>query len=171
LEYLNKNGHKYFIDSSNSDEKYERNYFRKNFSDTLIDRYKNGIARSFEYLKEDKDILLSGYKEIFHKKELYVIKLINPDIKIRVVDIYLKKLGYLLSSAQREELNRENSIVFGGVWAVEVVDDMIYIAPYIKKPMPKKVKEAFRVAKIPPKVRGYFYINDLKRVYYHSYFK
>jgi len=161
LEYLNKNGHRYFIDSSNSDEKYERNYFRKNFTDDLIKRYKRGIARSFEYLKEDKRLLLNGYRELFHHKELYIIELKNLAIKSRVVDIYLKKLGYLLSSSQREELNRENSIVFGGVWAVEVVDDMIYIAPYIKKIMPKKVKETFRVAKIPPKVRGYCYISGL----------
>ncbi len=161
LEYLNQNNYKYFIDSSNKDEKYERNYFRQNFSDKLINRYKSGIKNSFEYLKEDKRLLLNGYREIFNYKKLYIIKLKNPNIKSRVVDIYLKKLGYLLSSAQREELKIENSIVFGGVWAVEVKGDNIYIAPYIQKPMPKEYKEACRVAKIPPKVRGYCYNNNL----------
>ncbi len=30
-EYLQTNNHKYFIDKSNFDEKYTRNYFRKKF--------------------------------------------------------------------------------------------------------------------------------------------
>ena len=36
LEYLNKHQHHYFIDESNIDEKYERNHFRKNFSNKLL---------------------------------------------------------------------------------------------------------------------------------------
>jgi len=162
LEYLNEHNYKYFIDSSNSDIKYERNYFRKEFSDKLIAEYRDGIRRSFEYLKEDKRVLTTGYREIFVYKELYIIALTNPAIKTRVIDIYLKQLGYLLSSAQRKKLKQENSIVFGAIWAVEIIDDKIFIAPYIKESMPKKYKESCRVAKIPPKIRGYCYINKLE---------
>jgi len=162
LKYLNKHNHKYFIDSSNSDIKYERNYFRKEFSDKLIAKYRDGIRRSFEYLKEDKRVLTTGYRELFVYKELYIIELTNPAIKIRVIDIYLKQLGYLLSSAQREKLKQENSIVFGAIWAVEIIGNKIFIAPFIKESMPKKYKESCRVAKIPPKIRGYCYINRLE---------
>jgi len=162
LEYLNEHNYKYFIDSSNSDIKYERNYFRKEFSDKLIAEYRDGIKKSFEYLKEDKRVLTTGYREIFVYKELYVIELTNPTIKTRVIDIYLKRLGYLLSSAQREKIKQENSIVFGAIWAVEIIDNRIFIAPYIKESMPKKYKESCRVAKIPPKIRGYCYINKLE---------
>ena len=162
LEYLKKNSYRYYIDSSNINQKYERNYFRVEFANRLIEEYREGIKRSFNYLKEDRDILMSGYREIFNYKELYILELKNPKIVSRVVDIYLKKLGYLLSSAQRDELKREKSIVFGGVWAIEVNINLVYISPYLKLVIPKKIKEAYRVAKIPPKVRGYFYKENIK---------
>ena len=161
LYYLKKNSYRYYIDSSNINQKYERNYFRVEFANRLIEEYRDGIKRSFDYLKEDRDILMSGYREIFHYKELYILELKNPKILSRIVDIYLKKLGYLLSSSQREELKREKSIVFGGVWAVEIGNNLIYISPYIKVVIPKKIKEAYRAAKIPPKVRGSFYQKNL----------
>jgi tRNA(Ile)-lysidine synthase len=161
LNYLNKNGYKYFIDKSNSDIKYERNYFRAKFSNSLIDEYRDGIKRSFEYMQKDKEVFLKGYKEIFNYQKFYIIKLLNRDLKIRVIDIYLKKLGYLLSSAQREEIEKSNSIVIGGIWAIEIVDNLIYISLYIKTKMPKKFREKCRVLKIPSKSRGYIYIKDI----------
>jgi len=157
LNYLNKYNLKYFIDSSNYEEKYERNYFRKNFSDILIAKYRDGIKKSFEYLQEDKAILTEGYQEIFHHKEFYLLKIDNQNIKIRVIDKYLKKLGYLLSSGQRAEIKQSNSIVVAGLWAIETKDERIYIAPYITEAMPKRHKEQCRVTKIPPKIRGYLY--------------
>ncbi len=161
LDYLKDNNYKYFIDSSNSNEKYERNYFREKFSNRLIDKYKDGIERSFRYLKEDRDVLISGYVEIFFYKELYILKIENNSIKIRVIDKYLKKLGYLLSSAQREEIKYKNSIVLGGKWSIEIYNNLLFISPYIKEVMPKRYKEECRVAKIPPKIRGYCYIENI----------
>ena len=162
MGYLDGHGYQYFIDKSNSDEKYERNYFRNSFSDKLIAKYKRGIQKSFDYLREDKEILMSGYREIFHYKELYILGIDNPLVVIRAVDKYLKKLGYLLSSAQRDELKKEKSIVFGGLWAVEIIDNKIYIAPYVKEIMPKKFKETCRISKIPSKVRGYYHQESLE---------
>ena len=104
---------------------------------------------------------MSGYREIFSDKELYIIKIENSSIKIRVIDKYLKKLGYLLSSAQREEIKNNNSIVFAGKWSIELNNNFLFISPYIKTIMPKKYKEACRVAKIPPKIRGYCYSRDI----------
>ena len=157
LSYLNKNTYHYFVDQSNHDEKYERNYFRKNFANELIEKYQKGILKSFEYLQEDKKVLMSGYREIFHHKKLYILEIDNPVIIVRVVDKYLKKLGYLLSSGQRAEIKKETSIVISGLWAIEITLNRVYISPYKKKIMPKKFKEACRIAKIPSKIRGYLY--------------
>ena len=162
LTYLNNNNYHYFIDESNSDEKYERNYFRNNLSNKLIKKYKEGIQKSFTYLKEDKAYLMGGYKEIFHHKELYILEIENHQVLVRVVDKYLKKLGYLLSASQRVQLKQEVSMVIGGVWAIEMLENKIYIAPYKKVVMPKKFKEACRTLKIPAKVRPYVYNEGLE---------
>jgi len=157
LDYLELNNFPYFIDKSNFEEKYERNIFRRNFSDKLLAQYKDGIKRSFDYLREDKQNLFTGYKEVFHYKEMYVLSYQEDSIITRLVDKYLKILGYLLSGHQRKELKRESSIVFGGLWAVEIRDNYIYIAPYLKINMPKKFKEECRKVKFPSKIRAYLY--------------
>ena len=162
LSYLKSNSYHYFIDHSNYEEKYERNYFRKNFSDKLIEKYQKGIQKSFEYLQEDKEVLMGGYIEIFNHKEFYLIKIDNHQVSIRVIDKYLKRLGYILSSGQRDELKKEKSIVISGLWAIEAIEDKIYIAPYTKEIMPKKYKEACRIAKIPSKIRGYLYSQKIE---------
>jgi tRNA(Ile)-lysidine synthase len=155
LKYLDHHKHKYFIDESNSDSKYERNLFRNKFANRLMEEYSEGIKRSFRYLKEDKVILNKGVKEIFHEKELYVLSYEDKDLIIRLVDKYLKILGYLLSSAQRAELKKESSLVFGHLWAVEIGEKKIFIAPYRNSPMPKIFKEQCRKLKIPSKIRSY----------------
>ena len=162
LEYLNTNNHKYFIDESNSDEKYERNYFRNEFANKLLEEYGEGIKASFEYLQEDKLLFSKGLKELLQEKELYVIGYEDKASIVRAVDKYLKKLGYLLSSAQRAELKKERSLVFGGVWAVEVNEDRIFIAPYRKSAMPKVFKEACRKLKIPSKIRSYLFEEEIE---------
>ena len=161
LDYLNSNNFPYFIDKSNFEEKYERNIFRKNFSDKLLAQYQEGIKRSFDYLREDKKSLSKGYKEVFHYKEMYVLTYQENALITRLVDKYLKILGYLLSGNQRKELKNNSSIVFGGLWAVEIKENAIYIAPYLKISMPKKFKEACRVVKIPSKIRAYLYQEEL----------
>jgi tRNA(Ile)-lysidine synthase len=161
LEYLEENRYPYFIDESNSDEKYERNQFRKVFSDPLITKYKEGIKRSFEYLRKDKENLEKAFETIYSEKELRVIKLHTMTAKVRAVDIALKKLGYLLSAPQRLEIEKENSLVIGGRWAIEIQKDQIYITPYITANMPKEFKELCRVMKIPSKLRPYLFQEEI----------
>ena len=157
LSYLHQHQYHYFVDQSNSDEKYERNWFRKNISEKLVGKYQSGIQKSFEYLKEDKNVLMGEYKELFHKKELYILEVEKDKNNIRIIDKYLKKLGYLLSSAQRFELQNSSSMVFGGLWAVELFENKIFIAPYNKEVMPKEFKEKCRILKVPSKIRSYLY--------------
>lgn len=154
-EYLDTHNYKYFIDSSNTDEEYERNYIRHNFSDKLVNKYSNGIKKSFEYLKNDIEILNSQFKLIYSYEELRVIKLNNMMLKTKAVDLSLKELGYLLSNAQRTEIANNNNIVIGGKWAICVQNDIVYIAPYRKTVLPKVEKERYRLAKVPPLIRSY----------------
>jgi len=161
LTYLKNYDYPYFIDASNSDKKYERNKFRHQFSDTLISEYKEGISRSFGYLRKDKESLESRFEIAYTEKSLYIVKLHTLSSKVKATDITLKKLGYLLSASQRKEIEKENSLVIGGEWAVELQDNLLYIAPYVTIDMPKKFKEKCRLAKVPAKVRAYYYQENI----------
>ena len=157
LQYLQTNGHPYFVDESNVDETYERNKFRKQFSDALIAAYKDGIQRSMEYLRKDKEVLESGFETIYSNKLLYTVKLHTPTAKVKAADITLKRLGYLLSSKQRQEIEKEVSLVIGGTWSIALQDDLLFIAPYLTADMPKKFKELCRVLNVPSKIRPYLF--------------
>ncbi len=165
LEYLHKNKIKYFIDESNFDEKYKRNFFRKHFSNEFIKLFKNGVKRSFEYLEKDKKLL---FKEDWQNiKKLYFFPKSNPQIDIKKVDIIAKKLGILLTKAQRDEIIKTNfSCVIQGKLAIDSNKDKIFIAPFIKTKLDKEFKEKMRKNKIPPKVRGYIKVeNDLRNLW------
>ena len=165
LEYLHKNKIKYFIDESNFDEKYKRNFFRKHFSNEFIKLFKDGVKRSFEYLEEDKKLL---FKEDWQNiKKLYFFPKSNPQIDIKKVDIIAKKLGILLTKAQRDEIIKTNfSCVIQGKLAIDSNKDKIFIAPFIKTKLDKEFKEKMRKNKIPPKVRGYIKVeNDLRNLW------
>ncbi len=161
LKYLNTHNYPYFIDESNSDKKYERNRFRHQFSDALLAEYKEGIVRSFDYLRKDKEILESGFTLKISQKELRIITLHTIEAKVRAVDITLKKLGYLLSAAQREEIGKETSLVIGGKWVIEIQENLLYITPYVTTTMPKEFKEECRINKIPNKIRPYIFKENI----------
>ncbi len=161
LNYLTENSYPYFIDKSNSDNKYERNRFRNSFSNALMEQYSDGIRRSMEYLKNDKEALEKEFETLLSIKELRVIKLHSLYAKSRAVDICLKELGYLLSAPQRKNIEKESSLVIAGVWAVELKDDLLYVSPYITQNMPKKFKEACRVKKVPSKIRPYCFKENI----------
>jgi len=57
LSYLKTNNFPYFIDESNSDEKYERNRFRHQFSDTLIKKH---LKITFKLYIHTKSFMLSS---------------------------------------------------------------------------------------------------------------
>ena len=161
LEYLETHKHPYFIDESNSDEKYERNKFRKEFSDPLMTQYKEGIKRSFGYLRKDKERLEKEFETVYKEKELRVIKLHSATAKVKAADLALKELGYLLSASQRLEIEKEESLVIGGKWVIELQGDELYISPYVTANMPKEFKEQCRVLKIPSKIRSYCFEKNI----------
>jgi len=157
LEYLIQNNLPYFVDASNNDTKFERNNFRKEFADPFIKKYANGLRNSFDYLREDRDILQSGITHIFSQDELRVFKLNSPNLRAKAADLALKELGYLLSSDQRREIDQKENIVIGGKWAIVHQGHRLYIAPFLTTTMPKEFKELCRVSSLPIKIRPYCY--------------
>ncbi len=156
--YLDKEAIKYFIDESNFDSKYKRNQFRQDFANPLLKKYKRGIQKSFQYLKEDKNVLfdLNIIEEI---QELVILKKSKHKItNIRQIDKILKYRGYILSKSQRDEIIRQKDIVISDKFVIASNMEKIYICPYIKTHMDKKSKELFRKSNIPPKVRPYLYL-------------
>ena len=161
-EFLQKEDIKYFIDNSNFDEKYIRNYFRHNFSDKLLSEYSNGIKKSFKYLQNDINSLNLSIKpiKVFNKLEIYQNQNDN-NLNIRIIDNNLKKRGFLLSSAQRNEIIKQKEITISHKINITLNEDFIWICPKIEINMDKKFKEFCRINKIPKNMRAYIYSLNL----------
>ena len=161
-EFLQKEDIKYFIDNSNFDEKYIRNYFRHNFSDKLLSEYSNGIKKSFKYLQNDINSLNIEIKPIKNFDELEIYKNQNDNnLNIRIIDNNLKKRGFLLSSAQRKEIIKQKEITISHKINITLNEDFIWICPKIEINMDKKFKEFCRINKIPKNMRAYIYSLNL----------
>ncbi|MEO1928107.1 MAG: tRNA lysidine(34) synthetase TilS [Nautiliaceae bacterium] len=158
--FLSKRKVKYFIDSSNFDKKYKRNFIRHEFSDKFIKLFKEGVKKSFEYLEEDLNLLFQ--KDWQKNKKLYKFKKTSPKIDIKKVDLITKELGIIMTKAQRNEVIKTDfSCVIQGKIAIDSNENEIFISPYLKTTMPKEFKEKMRKLKIPPKIRGYIYKENI----------
>ncbi len=158
LAYLDYHDKQYFIDESNSDERYKRNKIRANFSKDFLHTYKNGVRKSFHYLQEDKKALFT-HQLLYHDKGLYIIR--RSFSQIRSIDKICKELGYLLSAAQKEEILKQKESVVGGKIVVAFGDEMVFIAPFVQETMEKKFKERCRILGIPAKIRPYLSLMDI----------
>lgn len=154
LEYLEANNRKYFIDSSNSDERYTRNLFRKHFSAPFLKEFGKGVRNSFKYLLEDKRTFFEP-PTIKRLKELTIILSKNERVDSFYIDKELKKAGLLITKEQRKEITRSKDCVISGKMAIVYKENFIFMAPYVKIKLEKDFKEACRVLGIPQKIRGY----------------
>jgi len=162
LEYLHSKDIKYFIDESNTDTKYRRNYFRQKYTKEFLSEFKEGVKKSFAFLQNDFNALLK-IEIIYQEKDLYILKNQKNDLlNIRAIDKIVKRLGVLLSQDAKEELLRQKNSVLSHKIAISITGDKIYIAPYVKTTMPKEFKEECRLKKIPPKIRGYICKEKIK---------
>ncbi|MFY4802812.1 tRNA lysidine(34) synthetase TilS [Aliarcobacter butzleri] len=160
--FLKQENIKYFIDNSNFDEKYKRNYFRHNFSDKLLNDYSNGIKKSFKYLQDDINSLNIEITPIKAFDELEIYKNQNDNnLNIRIIDNSLKKRGFLLSSGQREEILKQKEITISHKINISIKEDLIWICPNVSSIMDKKFKETCRINKIPKNVRNYIYYKKI----------
>lgn len=151
LSYLKENDIFYFQDESNENEKYFRNYIRKNFSNAFVSKFHQGLKRSFFYLDEDRKKLydLESIKEI----QGLIICSKNESLIARAV----KMKGLLLSTAQRKEFLK-GDCVLGGKIGIVYKDEKVIVFKYETcQKLPKEFKEACRIAKIPRLLRAYLY--------------
>lgn len=156
LQYLDEKALIYFHDESNDKEAYLRNHFRHHHATKLIEAYASGIAKSFDYLEEDAKRLL--HKPIKQIEELFILERNDDELlNIRTIDRSLKKLGLVISQAQRQEIVRTHDCVVGGKIAICYSDIYIFIAPFYKDTMDKVFKEKCRLAHVPVKIRPYLY--------------
>ena len=153
--YLDDKNIKYFIDESNQDQKYKRNYFRHNFSDKLLNEFESGISKSFQYLQKDINSLNQNIN-IEKFEQLFIYKF-NGDMNlaIRIIDKDLKQRGIIISKGTRDEIIKQKNIIVSHNIAISINENQIFIAPIVKLNMDKKFKERCRVAKIPQNIRAY----------------
>ena len=156
LQYLHDNNIKYFEDASNSDEKYTRNTFRHNYTKPLLEKYLQGIKKSFEYIDADVENLIEE-SPIKKLNELACFqKTATTRNDIYLIDKYLKSCNHLMSAHEKELLKEKGTGVIGRKYIVTALRDYICIAPYIEaKNMPKNFKEKMRLLHVTPKLRGY----------------
>ena len=158
--FLAQNSIKHFFDESNASEKYFRNKIRNRYANSFIKEYKEGLKNSFQYLQNDKELLLP--KQEKRVKNLFIFCRNKEDTNnIRQIDKAVKKLGVLMSKAQRNEVLRTKDCVISDKVVVVFTENFIYVSPYIKITMPKKFKESYRLAKVPLKIRPYIYKNSI----------
>ena len=165
--YLKENNHKYFIDNSNFDEKYKRNYFRHNFSNKFLEEFSSGVKKSFEYLQNDLSSLNIQTKPIKKIEELEIfLNQKDDNLNIRTIDLSLKKSGLILSNAHRNEILKQKEITISKKINISILEDYIWIAPICNEIMDKKSKESYRTNKIPKNIRAYIFSKniDLKKL-------
>ena len=155
--FLRERNLKYFTDETNLTDRFKRGFIRAKFSEPFLNEYFSGVKKSFEFLAADA---LNLAPEISNPApNIYLVK--RGANEIRGVDQACKRLGLVLSLAQRNECTRclENGTgcVLGGKVAVGVGDNFIFVTPYIKAAMDKKFKEACRRLAIPPINRGFLF--------------
>ncbi len=156
LAYLNKHTIRYFIDESNSDEKYKRNVFRHKYAGPLLEKYKKGIKKSFEYLDEDRESLIeelhfSQINEFFYTKASS-----SQRSNILAIDKHFKSQGHLITAQEKEQLKNTTVVIISRKFVVNQEHGFLFIAPYMQKgSIEKRVKEKLRLLRVTPKLRSY----------------
>ena len=155
--FLRERNLKYFTDETNLTDRFKRGFIRAKFSEPFLNEYFSGVKKSFEFLAADA---LNLAPEISNPSpKIYLVK--RGRGEIRGVDQACKRLGLVLSSAQRNEcarcLEKGARCVLGGKVAVGAGKYFIFVTPYIKAAMEKKFKEACRQLAIPPINRGFLF--------------
>jgi len=165
LEYLKLNNHKYFIDETNTQNIYKRNYFRNTFANKFLNEYKDGIKNSFNYLQNDIESLDILESEILlDELKIFTFKNNDMNLIIRYIDKELKQRGFIISSASRDEIIKQKNIIISNKIAISIVNNKVYISPYSNNIMDKKFKEFCRVNKIPKNIRAYLVNKNIQEV-------
>ena len=161
INFLNANKLNYFEDETNLDEDIKRNNFRHNYSTPLLEKYLSGIKKSFEYIDEDREILIPEIEIQTIKDFTYFKSSQNKRADIFIIDKYLKSQSHMPSASERELLKNDKTVIIGRKFLINQEFGFVFIIPFEKDDtqMPKKFKEECRVLKIEPKLRSYLFKN------------
>ncbi len=168
LKYLQKNHFFYFEDFSNLNPRYQRNYFRINFTKRLLSEFESGIAFSLKELcKGFQQESVAPTNQVFEIPTLgkfCVLGLESLNNALESVDLVCKICGVLLSRVQKLELKRlleEKSFsqVFRHKIAIEKIKGKIFLSTYTYSLViiPKKLREKYRCLGIPKKFRIFLF--------------
>lgn len=163
--FLKKNKIKYFIDKSNKDKRFLRNYFRKNYANKLTKKFAKGVNNSFIFLKSDYDALYNNTK--IHKiKELFIFSKVCDLLNLNNISLCAKQLNYVISTKQRSEiLKAKYSCVIASKIVIDCNDDFIFVSktmPIIKHI--KQDREILRLNRIPVKIRNFIDLEILEKI-------
>lgn len=151
--------YKYFEDSSNKQIKYKRNEFRIKYTDSFLKDYCKGIKSSFQYLQKDKARLYAK-KNIFDWNGVYVFRKSLKEENIYYIDKLIKKLGYVLSYKQREEIEKTHfSTEIAKKYLIDSNQNYIFVTKIHKQisAMSRIFKNLARKNQIPPRIRPIIY--------------
>jgi tRNA(Ile)-lysidine synthase len=155
LHYLHTHKISYFEDQTNQELRYTRNTFRHHHTQPLLQKYKKGIAKSFEYIDKDKALLVDNTPVKTFKKLAY-FKHSTPRSTLFAIDKYLKSQGKLLTQHERDLLAQHATLIIARKYVVSQHTHYTFIAPYTQHAtFTKQFKEKMRKLKIDPKLRGY----------------
>jgi len=162
LDFLKKNKIKYFQDETNFDKNIKRNSFRHDITNPLLEKYLEGIKKSFSYMDEDRKELVQDTKPQIIDEFAYFKASNTKRADIFTIDKYLKSKLHMPSANERELLKKEKTVILGRKFVVNQEHGYIFIAPYKNQNMymPKQFKENCRNLKIEPKLRPYLYTNS-----------
>ncbi|PAF49551.1 tRNA lysidine(34) synthetase TilS [Helicobacter sp. 12S02232-10] len=164
LIYAYCHSYKFFEDSSNQDMSYKRNEFRLKYTQELVEKYCTGIAKSFEYLREEKSFLYPNVA-VLRLGEIRFFERGGSLSDIYQTDKILKTMGYVLSASQRQEIFKMDfSLEIGQKYIIESNEEYIFVSKSYSFPfaMPKKFKNIARILKIPRRIRPqiHFYLDS-----------
>ena len=154
LAFLQEKKVKFFVDESNENEKYERNFIRKHFAAPFLERFSAGAKKSFAYLEKDARALCDD--EIAEFKG--ILACANNE---SVIAKAAKQKGIVLSTKQRKELAKGDCVLSNKVGVVFVNEKALIFEYEICEKIPKKFKERYRKARTPKLLRAYLYKHDI----------
>lgn len=128
LQYNHANKIQYFIDSSNENISHRRNFFRKHISTPLSKHFGDGIHKSFLYLEREYKLL---YPDVMVCVDYNLFTCRTHKHEIHTIDMLAKRLGYIMSSKQRENLlsilSNYGECVMGGKIVIAKNRDFIFV--------------------------------------------
>ncbi|MCE3047066.1 tRNA lysidine(34) synthetase TilS [Helicobacter kayseriensis] len=146
---------KFFEDESNQDDTFLRNRFRK--LSAFLMQNAHGIRSSFEYLREEKNRLYPDV-EVKNLGDIRSFTRTGEAQDLHRVDLECKKMGYVLSSRQKQEIIKCQFSCEVHRLVIECNDEKIFVAPKVQCVMDEGFRDMARKNKIPKRLRKNFYL-------------